>query len=670
MLEFLVIMLLASANSRTVALKGRRPLFFILLTVGLWLGFEVIGYIVGREIAGRQIIFIYLTALLCAVIGGVVSNVIARCAKPGPFVGHKNKTVRGAVPLARPIKLKIIPKVNLAGLWAKFRIYLNGQDLGEIKNRQTLETETSFSQNVLVVMNAAGLEQRPIFFQVKPGEEAAIAFDRNWIVPELGDNIVILNECALMSVDQNEDSPDPSDDFGQLPETVSMDKSETEHQTEYLKPQIIPSLPEKPARTIWIIGSALGLMLLSFILISTGIDKSPVPYIVNIYSSLIMVSCVYLVQKSDKRYKYSTIVIMALTAVMSALFISYYHLTMIRTSLPFIEFIKSPEIIHAIKGELIFVLVVGILSFGLPMILKSDGRKRFLNTAWIIAGVLFIWSLYSILNFSQQFDWNWQGKLILISAIRMFFFPIMALVIDSAGRLKSVDLKTGLGPKIWFTVCIAATAIFLVIQLSRNLMPKTAIALPLAGIIGYILLLFSKRIGFLIVLIAVLLNIEYDLTRTLSMPNSNIMIAVVPLIALINPLITWVVISRSWYQLSLPSCIKNSGTNHSDFRHYPAATAAPKTLRRSSVGYVICAFIVLLIELTLFVAAINEFVTRGFNPWAFLFGILISGVAGFSTVFFLIKHFTKKDHPKWIAILQPVYLGVIALTMLVGAAID
>ena len=84
MLEIIGVILLCRKNAANAAKRGRKPAGFIWLTVGLWLGMEVLGALIGFS-AGLGTAA-YVLALLFAALGGLASYLIAKTSARGAIV--------------------------------------------------------------------------------------------------------------------------------------------------------------------------------------------------------------------------------------------------------------------------------------------------------------------------------------------------------------------------------------------------------------------------------------------------------------------------------------------------------------------------------------------------------------------------------------------------------
>lgn len=81
MLEIIALVLLCKHNAKLVKEKGAKPWVYVLITIFLWIGFELIGALVGQILVGEGLQS-YLFALLGAGIGAFISYSIAKNIKP------------------------------------------------------------------------------------------------------------------------------------------------------------------------------------------------------------------------------------------------------------------------------------------------------------------------------------------------------------------------------------------------------------------------------------------------------------------------------------------------------------------------------------------------------------------------------------------------------------
>lgn len=81
MLEILVLIFLCKNNASIVKKRGGTPWVYVMLTILLWIGFELIGAFIGAMLFGDELV-VYLFALVGGVCGAVISYLLAKNVKP------------------------------------------------------------------------------------------------------------------------------------------------------------------------------------------------------------------------------------------------------------------------------------------------------------------------------------------------------------------------------------------------------------------------------------------------------------------------------------------------------------------------------------------------------------------------------------------------------------
>ena len=79
MLEIIAIVLLCKHIAKILKEKGLKPTLYVVATVALWVGFELLGGIVGFMIGGSEFVA-YFTALGGAALGGYLGYLYAKGA--------------------------------------------------------------------------------------------------------------------------------------------------------------------------------------------------------------------------------------------------------------------------------------------------------------------------------------------------------------------------------------------------------------------------------------------------------------------------------------------------------------------------------------------------------------------------------------------------------------
>ena len=117
MLEILALYYLSRKNKANALVRGRKPGFFLAMTFILWFGMELLGLFLGAYLGGQ--VGAYLMGLTFAVIGGVISYVLAKNCKPGEYELPADKLAKAveqyAQPLAVPSGIRIVREGGFAG---------------------------------------------------------------------------------------------------------------------------------------------------------------------------------------------------------------------------------------------------------------------------------------------------------------------------------------------------------------------------------------------------------------------------------------------------------------------------------------------------------------------------------------------------------------------------
>lgn len=188
MLEVFFVYMLCKANKRNALRRGRKPGAFIAITIILWVGLELFGLTIGiaLEAAG----YFYLLGVGFALLGGLISYLIAKNCKPGdylsPQVAMAREFVSHAEKLSTPAMLLISTSLSGSNYF-----YLNGQGIGFLRDNKSLAVPTVYRQNILLPENNRGVVGTPLMFNVDSSGLAQIRFisgnfspnDSNGIMP-------------------------------------------------------------------------------------------------------------------------------------------------------------------------------------------------------------------------------------------------------------------------------------------------------------------------------------------------------------------------------------------------------------------------------------------------------------------------------------------------------
>lgn len=189
MLEIIALIALCRHNGRIVREKGRRSGGFIAITVILWFGLEILGAIIGvlvfdvttnGDIPGG----IYISALVFAALGALLSYLIARNAKPGPYLPPQPGPLQGATSLPSPHQITLTRDKSIYAMALNHSFMLNGFPIGELKNGQSTVFTTSLKQNLLTAHDVYGNPPKTFYFSIEQESPLEIHFKGGNFRPE------------------------------------------------------------------------------------------------------------------------------------------------------------------------------------------------------------------------------------------------------------------------------------------------------------------------------------------------------------------------------------------------------------------------------------------------------------------------------------------------------
>ena len=178
MLEILALVFLCRKIKVIAYERKRKAGGFIALTIFLWFFGEVVGAFIVRTVADG--IIIYVSAILGAVIGAVVSYLIVKNFPIGTYeVPKKPIDVKSVHPEARelpePYEIKIIREKSLSGSYTAYTMIFNGEEF-YINNGDEVVVKSSVDKNVIRFKGDLinSYEMKPLYFSVIPGQTAEI----------------------------------------------------------------------------------------------------------------------------------------------------------------------------------------------------------------------------------------------------------------------------------------------------------------------------------------------------------------------------------------------------------------------------------------------------------------------------------------------------------------
>jgi hypothetical protein len=198
---------------------------------------------------------------------------------------------------------------------------------------------------------------------------------------------------------------------------------------------------------------------------------------------------------------------------------------------------------------MIIAALVGIAAGIVSAAHKGQARKKLAVMAWVGGLAVIIWRLYNLLRMfsSPQYPPAYKAGLAVSGIGGGICVALFALLVYGLCNPKRKELRTGSGSKVWFSVCIAAQIGLIIIAgaVTRTLGIAEAIVAIFGGVIGYILLLASRRSGFALLRTAVVMSVTAGMASGLLVPRPTAASILLPLAGLVNPFITWLVIIRN-----------------------------------------------------------------------------------------------------------------------------
>ena len=203
MLEVLGIIYLSNYTAKCAVQRGRKPGGFRALTVVFWLAFEILFMILGFVVFRDSTYGVYLFALFGAGLGALLSVLIAKNCRRGSYVQLHSAALPGAEALPAPCTVTIVRKPGFAGSAVAFTVILNGQAVGEVHNnkkRNRVQTWTNLAQNVVVLRDFYGNEQKPMYFAVQPGTAVTLVCKAAQFLPQECTGVQILDAAHVQQV--------------------------------------------------------------------------------------------------------------------------------------------------------------------------------------------------------------------------------------------------------------------------------------------------------------------------------------------------------------------------------------------------------------------------------------------------------------------------------------
>ncbi len=186
MLEILGIVLLSNINKKNALARGRKPGVFVALTFILWLVPEFcVGFVAGMlELGPIAYLYALMAAASGGLVSYLIAKFGRQGDYVPPARTTVQNVIENADPLESPAELTLNRVSSMVSSLVAWTFTLNGKEVGRLKNGESLKFSTRQRQNVLVAKDAYGTELPPFVFEVEAGAEAELFFKVNRFLPE------------------------------------------------------------------------------------------------------------------------------------------------------------------------------------------------------------------------------------------------------------------------------------------------------------------------------------------------------------------------------------------------------------------------------------------------------------------------------------------------------
>jgi hypothetical protein len=697
MLEILAIVWLCNKNKANALARGRKPGGFVGLTIALWFGLEFIGILVGM--ATEMGLGAYVLGLVLAIIGGVISYVVAKNVRPGDYVAPSTimaaNVTQNAQQLTAPARIDIVRESSMVGAAVKWTFTLNGQELGRLGNGQAMTVYTSLSQNVLVAKDAYGTEITPLMFGAQSGGHAELHFKVNRFIPE--------SSTGLLAADAAQ--PTAKDSLAQeaafcikcgtpieqgmsfclkcgapraaMPQSTNEIPGAAPFVTDAAPfisaatPSSVPLAPEdRPKRVVWaaltIFGAWVLLLLLQAAIGMGMFFNLPAGFILT---DLMLGAGVYLLIRRESKYRLIGGGILLVEALAVPL-----NIAAMNVASRMLGSIEDLFHYYMIWPNLGCALIAAAIAAGLALLFSSIWRaqldkKRIYATGWIAAGGAVIFGLLRILILYIPH----VGKML---PVPVFINNISGYLIDAAVIGLSVMVFAGITRQskdrlrlsvwaiVWCSLCSVAMLASLITSIAGGIWAPSLLILMLAALTGFILLLCGQRIGFFLSLIAVsvylISSFDTSLQQIIMGSFAGVATLISAVIGAANPIITWFSIRRAWMGIG-------SLNQSAAYRWQPEGEKTVRTFSK------VVAIVNLVVGAFFFILPFPFIINDSYEP-----SMMASMLPGLAVVIFaifaIISFFGKKSrYHTWLDVLMRVLFWIVCAVIagaLVAAAIN
>jgi hypothetical protein len=382
---------------------------------------------------------------------------------------------------------------------------------------------------------------------------------------------------------------------------------------------------------------------------------------------LLIAACgTYLMMQKDTRYKVTAIPLFVLAPVLYVLFSAMQTAYLSTLDYNPLALFTERYLLELLQALMLSALIA-VASLVIPQFAKRD--KKAINNLVALGGcgvILVLGTIISMMVFRSMGIPSIAVRFLNGIPDAAFFFLAFKLV-TMLCELKSYGICTGTGHKAWFGVCLVLSTVSLVVMSvggvvgSMYFMPAAYLfdLFTMLAILGYALLLGSKRMGYLLILIGTgflffgqftaeyyastlaLIGLQnYPLPEHLGALASS-------LVMVVNPAITGIVLFKAWKLAPV-----------GQFSEKPKVAAVFK----------IAPFMGIVLGAVLYFAGAYAFYDWHYpEVTGFIFGVLLGGATIILSLFMLLACFRKQSRVNTpLLIANTVLVGIVVLLYAIG----
>jgi hypothetical protein len=259
-------------------------------------------------------------------------------------------------------------------------------------------------------------------------------------------------------------------------------------------------------RAIMLAGALVVTMLLSCL--AAAIWENGASHTRILYLT-VLACAAYLVQKDALFHKVAAGIAAAAAALVFAIGVSVLTVVQLRGTFNMADVFVG-NFFRSFVGMLIVAAAVVAAGFLATLVVKGDTRRQTTKAALFCGGAYLVFNMITaviVFRSSLSSAIIYSGIGVIPNAVALGLAIKLASLLCLA---KGQRLQTGAGPKVWFVVCmifstLSVVVLFLLWQANPAIVDPPgffAVLLSIAGIVGYVFLLCSRRTGYVLILIA------------------------------------------------------------------------------------------------------------------------------------------------------------------------